>query len=122
MEATYVASGDQEHVPWLVFFASIRYLAFAILSFESSRKKDIPYVPFIFKVMAVFWVMHIVREVDMRKLTLEQYYELSRTNSEVVSMTYLTVTLLLLTGVYVAIKPMMEKFLNNIKKMHKTNE
>jgi len=58
----------------------------------------------------------------MRKLTLEQYYELSRTNSEVVSMTYLTVTLLLLTGVYVAIKPMMEKFLNNIKKMHKTNE
>jgi len=56
MEATYVASGDQEHVPWLVFFASIRYLAFAILSFESSRKKDIPYVPFIFKVMAVFWV------------------------------------------------------------------
>jgi len=34
----------------------------------------------------------------MRKLTLEQYYELSRTNSEVVSMTYLTVTLLLLTG------------------------
>lgn len=119
IEASYVIQGDPDIVPWLVLYNSNRYLLFAILFFESSQKKDIPYIHNIFKVGAVFWILHIVREIDMIGMTLVEYNDHCRTNSELVSFTYLSVSLLLILAGYFAISPLIYSISEKVKRMHK---
>ena len=119
LEASYVLVGDPESVHWLIIYNSTRYLLFAIIFFECGMKRDIKYINYVFQGLCVFFLLHIAREVNMWRLSINEYASFSRSNSEIVSATYLSVTLVLVVAGYYVIYPTLKLLLKNIKQLHK---
>jgi hypothetical protein len=117
-EATFVISGVPKTTLWEVVWNANHYLLFVMLFHECSLKRDIPKIWVLFRIVSVFFLIHVIWEISLVNLPYPKYVARSRTNSEVVEITYLVIIALLVTLSYYIMSPFLFKLKNKIIKEH----